>query len=334
MNRDQSCRKRSARPSRRISLHLCSSLFPLLLAISPAIADPFADEVISFAPGSGAGFGADHLPDVVLGPPRGAGENEGSFDVVSLGSGGSIVVALRDGGLCDGPGPDFTVFENAFRAAGGSAIFTEVGIVAVSGDGVHFVEFPYDVSSFAGLAGKTPVYSNPENGIDPLDAAVAGGDSFDLADVGMESAVYVRLTDGGDAIPDLGNRVPPGNSGGFDLDAIASLHACTPGSASPTRSSSPTASSTPTATPSGAASRRPTPTSTPDHRTPTLALVPGDVNGDGDVDESDTVEMIAEMFDGDGDSAAAAAGGLIASRPGVDRNRDGIVAAADLLPME
>lgn len=302
------------------------------MAIS-AIADPFIDEVVSFAPGSGAGFGADQLPGIVLGPPRGAGEDEGSFDVVSLGNGGSIVVAFRNGGLCNGPGPDFTVFENAFRAAGGSSIFTEVGIVAVSDDGVHFVEFPYDATSFAGLAGKTPVYSNPENGIDPLDPSVSGGDSFDLADVGLSSAVYVRITDGGDTIPDLGNRVPPGNSGGFDLDAIASLHVCPLGTAAPT--ASPTATATPTGTAAASAShtRRPTPTSTPDQRTPTLSAIPGDANGDGHVDENDTAEMIGEMFDGDGDAAAAAGGGLIASHPGVDRNGDGLVTAADLLPM-
>lgn len=300
--------------------------------VSTAAADPFADEVISFAPGSGAGFGADQLPGIVLGPPRGGGENEGSLDVVSLGNGGSIVLAFRGGGLCDGPGPDFTVFENAFRVAGGDAIFTEVGIVAVSADGEHFVEFPYDVSTFAGLAGRTPVYSNPENGIDPLDPAVSGGDSFDLADVGLSTAVYVRITDGGDAIPDLGNRVPPGDSGGFDLDAVASLQAC--GEAPPTPSPSPSPSATTTGTPTTAAShtRRPTPTSTPDRRTPTLAVIPGDANGDGTVDERDADELIGEIFDGDGDAAAAAGGGLIASHPGVDRNRDGLVSAADLLP--
>ena len=319
----------SAPPARRLAALLLLAVWTAPLA---AHADPFADEVVSFTPGEHAGFGVDGLPGIVLGPPHGTGDLQGSLDVLALGDGGSIVLAFRDGVICDGPGPDFTIFENAFRAGGDGPIFAEVGIVAVSADGVNFVEFPYDASTFAGLAGLTPVYSNPENGIDPTNPAVSGGDSFDLATVGLATATYVRITDPGAAIADPGNRVPPGNSGGFDLDAVAAVHQCVAGpspTATPSASPTPTAE-TPVATPSHTRRATPTATLTP---TPTFApgTAPGDANGDGVVDERDREQTIAELFDGDGDDAAAAAGGLVASSPGVDRNRDCRIGAADLL---
>ena len=47
---------------------------------------------------------------------------------------------------------------------------------------------------------------------DPHDPDTAGGDAFDLADVGLESARFVRITDRSDIT---------GLNGSFDLDAIA-----------------------------------------------------------------------------------------------------------------
>src|SRR5262245_58584415 len=103
--------------------------------------DTFVDSVVSFTPGTNAGFGADQLPNIVLGPPRGAGAVQGSFDVVSLGNDGVIVVGFDQPVICDGPGADFTVFENAFHSGSPSGpIFAEYGIVAVSQDGVNFIE--------------------------------------------------------------------------------------------------------------------------------------------------------------------------------------------------
>jgi hypothetical protein len=227
----------------------------VLLALTACAAraqDPFLDSVVSFTPGTNAGFGAGQLPDVILGPPRGAGQLQGSFDVVSLGNGGVIVVGFDAPVICDGPGPDFTVFENAFHSDSPSGpIFAEYGIVAVSQDGEHFIELPYDAVTHAGLAGQTPVLSHPDNGIDPLDPAVSGGDAFDLAAVGLPWAGFVRITDPGAAIPDPGNVIPPGTSAGFDLDAVAALHACDPGqfpTATPTPTTPVEPSQTPTAT--------------------------------------------------------------------------------------
>ena len=59
---------------------------------------------------------------------------------------------------------------------------------------------------------------DPTNGIDPTDPAKAGGDAFDLAELGVSSARFVRIRDGG-----TGHY--SGVSGGFDLDAIAAVHA-------------------------------------------------------------------------------------------------------------
>lgn len=283
----------------------------LLLLASAAVAqDPFADAVVSFTPGAGSGFGAELLPDVVLGPPRGGGAVQQSLDVVSLGNDGVITVRFDLPVICDGRGADFTVFENAFHVNTPSGpVFEEFGIVAVSQDGVDFVELPYDAISHGGLAGRVPVLSDPDNGIDPLQPAESGGDSFDLATVGLAWVAYVRITDPGAAIPDPGNRIPPGDKGGFDLDAVAALHACDPaGAATPT----PTLTPLPTATP----------------------LPPrGDLDGDGALTEADRWWLVRELFDGDGDDAMAAAGGALTSPPGVDVDADGRVTASDLAAM-
>jgi hypothetical protein len=48
--------------------------------------------------------------------------------------------------------------------------------------------------------------------IDPTDPATAGGDPFDLADLGLAAARYVRVTD------------RPGDGAVFDLDAVSIVH--------------------------------------------------------------------------------------------------------------
>lgn len=307
---------------------LAALVVAFALPTAPAAA-AFIAEIVSFTPGSGAGFGQDRMPDVVLGPPRGGGEFDGALDVLSLGHGGEIVVRLGGGGACDAPGPDFVVFENAFRiGAAGSAVFVEAGIVAVSGDGIDFVSFPYDPVSFDGLAGRTPVLAHPDNGIDPHDPDSAGGDGFDLADVGVGRALYVRITDPGDAIADPGNMVPPGNSAGFDLDAIAVLHPCAGEVPTQTPSTTATATASATATPTVAGTAVPTSTPTP---TVAIPVIPGDANGDTVVGPDDLAQTVSELFDGDGDRVADVGGGTVVSLPGVDANDDGVVSVADLV---
>lgn len=182
----------------------------VLAACTPDV-DPFADRVVSFEPGENAGFGDDGYPDVVLGPPVGGGDI-GSLDVLSLGREGEIVLALDDIGLVDGPGVDLLVFENPFVG------WPETGIVAVSDDGETWVEWPCradDVEAgFPGCAGVENVWAGSDDNIDATDPATAGGDAFDLAELGMEHARFVRIRDSG-------SNSYAGVSGGFDLDAIA-----------------------------------------------------------------------------------------------------------------
>ncbi len=267
----------------------------LLAAVSPAAAqsDPFVDQIVEFTPGDFAGFGADNLPAVIQGPPRGAGERQGSTDVLSLGNGGSITLRFDEPVICDGDGIDFTIFENAFLA--GTLTFAEIAFVEVSQDGENFIPFPFDEETWEGAAGRSPVLSNQENGIDPLDPAVSGGDLFDLATIGLDWASYVRITDAGDTVDDPGNAIPPGTSAGFDLDAIAIVHRC---------------SSAATATPTIAASATPTATAPPP--------------------QADAALVIREIFDGDGNRVADSGGGSV-DGSAADLQADGLITAADLV---
>jgi len=168
----------------------------------------FAEGVVSFDPGPNAGFGSVSMPDIVLGPPVGAGDAAGSIDVVSLGLEGEIVLELGAPAI-DGPGVDLLVFENAFIG------WVEPGEVSVSADGETWYAFECsDEEPFDGCAGVAPVFSSTANDLDPADPTVAGGDQFDLAEVGLSEAPYVRIRD-------IGMGAYEGVTGGFDLDAIA-----------------------------------------------------------------------------------------------------------------
>jgi hypothetical protein len=188
----------------------------------------FVTHVESFTPGACAGFNADKMPGVVFGAPRGAGAQSGGLDVVSLGTGGSIVLSFDPVSIVDGAGPDFTVFENAFFASGNpNRPFQEPAEVSISVDGETWLTFPclVDGGMAAGCAGMTPVYSTPGNEISPTDPAVSGGDSFDIGQLGATSVRYVRIHDVGTAA--CSGAGGPG-SNGFDLDAIAVIHAALP----------------------------------------------------------------------------------------------------------
>jgi hypothetical protein len=185
-----------------------------------AVRGPYGARVVRFEPGEGATFGHARMPDVVLGPPRGGGDMAGGTDVVSLGAGGTLCLAF-EGAVIDGPGVDLIVFENAFTVAGSDRGFVELGEVSVSEDGERFVSFPCNGAAtsapFTGCAGWNPVYSSPSNGLSPTDPRVAGGDPFDLAEVGLASARVV-------CVRDLRTQAPAPPSTGFDLDAVAAVH--------------------------------------------------------------------------------------------------------------
>ncbi len=202
-------------------------------------------------PNPGARFGALYLPGIVLGPPGDSTPTTGTTSVASLGAGGAMVYAFEDIVIEDRPGPDFIVFENAFfRGAVPSgpqehyAVFTEPAFVEVSSDGVQWTRFPYDADALAeasgnwavdralhqrlrGLAGVTPTFSG--NWTVPDDSQVwdaegkggisgAGGDAFDLAELGLSEVRFVRVTDARS-----GNGYA-GAAEGSDIDALVVLH--------------------------------------------------------------------------------------------------------------
>lgn len=193
--------------------------------------DRFVTEVVSFTPGECAGFGIADMPGIVLGPPVGAGSLAGSFDVVSLGIGGEIVVSFGANAIVDGPGVDFIVFENAFWAAGDpDKPAIDLGEVSVSEDGVTWMTFPCALpdagASFGTCAGLRPVYATPTNGISPFDAEKAGGDAFDLAEIGVAKARLLRIRDR--ATRGCDGVQPRPNNAGFDLDAVSIVNAAIP----------------------------------------------------------------------------------------------------------
>jgi hypothetical protein len=184
----------------------------------------YGSGVESFTPGTSAGYNQDKMPGIVLGPPVGKGNEAGSLDVVSLGAGGEIVLAFGDYGIVDGPGPDLVVFENAFWPGGDkSMVFAELSEVSVSEDGETWHTFPCDTlgdgdGNFPGCAGVTPTLVYDADELIPLDPALSGGDAFDLADLGVRRARFVK-------IHDLETLSPGGTTTGFDLDAVGVIHA-------------------------------------------------------------------------------------------------------------
>jgi hypothetical protein len=211
-------------------------LLVLVAALPRAAADPFVDVVRQVALGPLGGGGSE---TAVLGPPVGGGAFQGGNDTLSLGLGGSIVVEFADNVVVDGPGPDLTVFENAFLIRGLTTLppFAEPGIVSVSADGVTYRAFPCALDEapyHAGCAGVYPVFATDAAGAlvpseAPIEALIglpvddfvapsgSGGDSFDLADVGLAAVRFVRVQ-GGSRRPGLEGL------GGFDLDAVAGIH--------------------------------------------------------------------------------------------------------------
>jgi hypothetical protein len=215
----------------------------LSLLPAPGRADPYLDAVLDWTIGQGGGGGVADLPDVLLGPPRGSGAFAGSLHTLSLGLNGSVTVAFVDNVVVNGPGPDFTVFENAFLTFGATTLdpFAEPGVVSVSADGVTWATFgcamdqpPY----YPGCAGIYPVFADADDPsapspLVPSTAPIAslvgvdvdvfqppagsGGDTFDLDDVGLAAIRFVRI-DAGPYIFGLQGLA------GFDLDAIAGLN--------------------------------------------------------------------------------------------------------------
>jgi hypothetical protein len=162
------------------------------------------------------------MPSVVLGPPERGLPSKGSTDVLSLGLDGSIVLGFGEEVIRDGLGPDFIVWENNFWIGGDATqVFSELGEISVSADGITWSTFPCDATQAegydSGCAGWRPRQDHDLCTLEALDPVEVGGDPFDLADVELEEVRYVRIrgvSDSGDA---------PSKS--FDLDAVGVIHA-------------------------------------------------------------------------------------------------------------
>jgi hypothetical protein len=226
-----------------VSLSAVLGIVVLLAVPGTASGEPFADSVVSYTRGAGGGGGEAGLPGIVLGPPRGGGAFQGSVDVLSIGLDGELILGFTDNAIVNQPGPDFTVFENAFLPQGANTLppFAEPATVAVSADGVTFVSFPCQATSapdHPGCAGVYPVFANADDpgapsALVPSTVPIAdlvgvpvasfepppgsGGDAFDLAAVGLHAIRFVRIRGNG-------LRSGLGALSGPDVDAIAGVH--------------------------------------------------------------------------------------------------------------
>jgi hypothetical protein len=229
------------------------------LLIGPAFGDPYIDRVVEVNFGSPRDTDFSD-PSTVQGAPEAWGDEGlgGSMDVINIGTGGSITVEFVDNVIFNGPGVDFVIFENSFYVGGDfSKLFLEPAYVYVSSDGDNYTSFPVNYTppdpalpggddnpdNYINFAGIRPVFSNTQNGIDPLDPSVSGGDPFDLSDIieeaekrgiDLQNIRFIKIQDmirridvdkDGDIIP--GSTYPLVN--GFDLDAIAAINSKPPG---------------------------------------------------------------------------------------------------------
>ncbi len=203
-----------------------------LLTVCLSAAQPVAaqiatiDTVFAFEAGEGTDFGqgAEYFPLNVFGMPSAAARPDVPAatpeEVVSLGFEGMIIVGNTSQAIADRPGPDFVIFENAFEF-GFNRIYAEPGQVSVSQFGEVWHDFPCDAASLAGCAGTVPSTGDYE----PFDAQRAGGNAFDLADLGLEWARYIRIRDVSRAVRDNSDHAfydPTIN--GFELDAIVIIN--------------------------------------------------------------------------------------------------------------
>ena len=131
------------------------------------------------------------------------------------------VLTFGDKTVLDGDGADFIIWENAFWVGGDeNNVFAELAEVSVSQDGKTWTTFPCDpdleAGFDAGCAGWRPRLEYDTCTTESLRPEEVGGDSFDLATIGVNSAKFIRIRD----LSVEGE--PP--SAGFDLDAVGAVY--------------------------------------------------------------------------------------------------------------
>lgn len=185
------------------------------------------DTVFWFYPGKGQNFGQDsaYFPMNIFNlPDTNASESIPSAspkNICSIGLGGEICVGFKDYFVIDGEGEDFTIFENAFLNPVTKRVFAEPAVVSVSEDGVVFYEFPWDYYTLQGCAGTKPTNGKSN----PFDPKESGGNSFDLAVLGLKKIRYIKIKDICDTV--LQNPNHPFYDpiiSGFDLDCVVGLN--------------------------------------------------------------------------------------------------------------
>lgn len=202
---------------------VCSAIVCSAPALHAQVFGAGADTVFSVRWGTGQNFGREQFPRNVLGLPDTSARADRpavtAEAVCSLGLGGEIIIGWKNAILLNRTGADFTVFENVFLYFG-ERRYAEPAKVAVSQDGVRFVEFPFDSLSLRGCAGVTPT-NGDKSAFNPN---VSGGDSFDLAVIGMDSVRFIKITDVSQIV--LNNTQHPfydPTISGFDLDAVVGV---------------------------------------------------------------------------------------------------------------
>jgi hypothetical protein len=181
------------------------------------------------------------------------GRVTGGTEANSINSADGTILCMGDSGVAtltfpaaiyNGEGPDFAVFENGFTdPANGAMAFLELAFVEVSSDGINYFRFAAN--------SNTPTNTQiPGSGV-YMDASLinnlAGkyvaqyGTPFDLEELkdkpglNVNNITHVRLVDVVGAVGAYNSRDKNNNiindpyptnfpSGGFDLDAVATLH--------------------------------------------------------------------------------------------------------------
>jgi len=202
-------------------------LFLIFTVKSKAKAEhSYIDTVYSFSPGTGQNYGQSpaFFPMNVFGAPAVEASEyipaSAESEVLSLGIDGEIIVGVKDMVIYDGAGDDFIIYENAFKNQATKKVFAEPAKVAVSEDGINYIEFPHNDWTLEGCAGKTPT----NGGIDPFTQDSSGGDGFDIGKLGLEKIRYIKITDISMVVTKDENHpyyFIEAMVTGFDLDAVA-----------------------------------------------------------------------------------------------------------------
>ena len=182
---------------------------------------------------AGAGWPAENA----LGAP------EGTYGVTCLGDGGKATLTFRSP-ICNGPGPDFAVFENGFaNAQYPNMYFLELAFVEVSSDGRNYFRFPayFNAPQEPQLGGMACIDPSLIHNLASKYAAMYGT-PFDLDELednpllNKNSVTHVRVVDVVGCIDpqyatyDCQGHVindpwpTPFASSGFDLDAVGVIH--------------------------------------------------------------------------------------------------------------